>query len=180
VAAGIIGALALAALALTAALAVYCFVKVVGLVLLGAPRRAACADAVEAPWAMRAGLVILAGWCVVLGALPGPLAMRCASILPGSSGLTETRLHPPGTGGLPTLGLAAALLGLVAVLRLARGRRAAPAPTWACGQRCRAPRSTGRARDGLDPPRPAQPLDHEGGRLPDARHRPLDSWSASS
>ena len=41
VAAGITGAIALAALALTAALAVYCFVKVVGLVLLGsaAPRR---------------------------------------------------------------------------------------------------------------------------------------------
>ena len=135
VAAGITGAIALAALALTAALAVYCFVKVVGLVLLGAPRRAACADAVEAPWAMRAGLVILAAWCVVLGALPGPLAMRCAAILPGSSGLTETRLHPPGTGGLPTLGLAAALVGLVAALRLARGRRAGVAPTWACGQR---------------------------------------------
>ena len=30
------------------------------------------------------------------------------------------------------------------------------------------------ARMGLDPPRPAQPLDHEGGRLPDARHRPDD------
>jgi hypothetical protein len=45
-------------------------------------------------------------------------------------------LHPPGTGGLPTLALAAALVCLVAVLRLARGRRtAAPAPTWACGQR---------------------------------------------
>jgi hydrogenase-4 component B len=84
---------------------------------------------------MRAGLVILAAWCVALGALPGPLAMRCAAILPGSSGLSETRLHPPGTGGLPTLGLAAALVGLVAVLRLARGRRAAAAPTWVCGQR---------------------------------------------
>ena len=38
---GIAGAIALAALAATAALAVFCFVKVVGLVLLGAPRRAA-------------------------------------------------------------------------------------------------------------------------------------------
>jgi hydrogenase-4 component B len=135
VAAGITGAVALAALALTAALAVYCFVKVVGLVLLGPPRRAACADAVEAPWAMRCGLAILAAWCVVLGALPGPLAARCAAILPGSADLSGTRLDPPGTGGLPTLGLAAALVGLVAVLRLTRGRRAAPAPTWACGQR---------------------------------------------
>jgi hydrogenase-4 component B len=135
VAAGVTGALALAALAVTAALAVYCFVKVVGLALLGAPRRTACAEAVEAPWAMRCGLLILAGWCVLLGAFPGPLVARCAAIFPGSADLSGARLHPPGTGGLPTLGLAAALVALVAVLRLARGRRtAATAPTWVCGQ----------------------------------------------
>ncbi|MEO9175060.1 MAG: proton-conducting transporter membrane subunit, partial [Gaiellales bacterium] len=43
VAAGISGALALAVLAMTAALSVFCFVKVSGLVLLGEPRRPACA-----------------------------------------------------------------------------------------------------------------------------------------
>ena len=47
--------LALAGLAATAALALLCFVKVVGLVLLGAPRRPECATAVEAPLGMRAG-----------------------------------------------------------------------------------------------------------------------------
>jgi hydrogenase-4 component B len=136
VTAGVAGALALGALALTAALAVYCFVKVVGLVLLGPHRRPACAHAVEAPWAMRCGLVILAGWCVVLGALPGPLASRCASVMPGSARLADTvRLHPPGTGGIPTLALAAALVCLTGGLRLLRGPRvAARAPTWACGQ----------------------------------------------
>ena len=45
---GIAGAIALAALAATAALAVFCFVKVAGLMLLGAPRREAVADAAEA------------------------------------------------------------------------------------------------------------------------------------
>ncbi len=137
VGAGIAGALALAALALTAALAVYCFVKVVGLVLLGQPRRPACAEAVEGPWPMRWGLLVLAAWCVVLGAVPGPLFARCAAILPGSAGVSSgARLHPPGTGGLPALALAIALACAVAVLRLARGRRsAAPTPTWACGQR---------------------------------------------
>ena len=44
---GTLGALALAALAATMALAVLCFVKVIGLVLLGPPRRSACAEAVE-------------------------------------------------------------------------------------------------------------------------------------
>jgi hydrogenase-4 component B len=135
--AGITGALALGALALTAALAAYCFVKVTGLVLLGRPRRVACAEAAEAPWAMRCGLAILAAWCVLLGVLPGPLLARCAEILPGSAGVSEgIRLYPPGTGGLPALALAAGLVALVLALRLARGRRTAePAPTWASGQR---------------------------------------------
>ena len=54
VAEGLAGALALGALAATAALAVLCFVKVVGLVLLGQPRRARVEEAVEAPFPMRA------------------------------------------------------------------------------------------------------------------------------
>jgi hydrogenase-4 component B len=134
--AGVTGALGLGALALTAALGVYCFVKVAGLVLLGRARRPACAHAVEAPRAMRAGLVLLAGWCVVLGAAPGRLASRCAEIMPGSSPLADTvRLHPPGTGGIPTLALAVTLVGLIAAVRVLRGRRVADtAPTWACGQ----------------------------------------------
>src|ERR1035438_6810345 len=48
------GALATTALAGTAALAAYCFVKVIGLVLLGLPRRAECAEASEVPVGMRA------------------------------------------------------------------------------------------------------------------------------
>ena len=53
---GMLGAIALAALAATMALAVLCFVKVIGLVLLGPPRRTACAEAVEPPVAMRSAL----------------------------------------------------------------------------------------------------------------------------
>ena len=71
VAEGLAGALALGALAATAALAVLCFVKVVGLVLLGRPRRARIEEAVEAPFPMRAAVVVLAVACVVLGIVPG-------------------------------------------------------------------------------------------------------------
>ena len=75
VAEGLAGALALGALAATAALAVLCFVKVVGLVLLGQPRRirsrrsgrCAVSDA-------RLPLIVLAAACVVLGVVPGALA----------------------------------------------------------------------------------------------------------
>ena len=136
VVAGITGALGLAALALTAALGVYCFVKVAGLVLLGRARRPACEHAVESPSAMRAGLVLLALWCGVLGAAPGQLASRCAALMPGSAPLANpVRLHPPGTGGLPTLALAAALVALIAAVRMLRGHRVSEtAPAWVCGQ----------------------------------------------
>ena len=44
-------------------------------------------------------------------------------------------LHLPGTGSLPTLGIAIVLVGLTGASSLLRGRpSAAPAPSWACGQ----------------------------------------------
>src|SRR6266508_6867329 len=55
----IAGAIALAGLAATAALALLCFVKVVGLVLLGPPRREECAEAVEGPVGMRGAMRVL-------------------------------------------------------------------------------------------------------------------------
>jgi len=130
------GALATAALAGTAALAVYCFVKVIGLVLLGAPRRPECAQANDAPVGMRASMAFLASGCVALGVLPGLLLPTLAALGPGHSGLSASlSLAVPGTGSLPTLAPAVALFALVAVLvRLAATRRAAPAPTWVCGQ----------------------------------------------
>ena len=135
---GMLGAIALAALAATMALAVLCFVKVIGLVLLGPPRRTACAEAVEPPVAMRSALVILAAACVVLGTVPGLLFSRLAGLAPWAerSGIpTQAGLDLPGTGALPTLGLLVAISGLSGILWLARGsRRAAPSPTWACGQ----------------------------------------------
>ena len=137
VAAGVSGALALAALAITAALSVFCFVKVSGLVLLGAPRRHACEQAREAPAAMRGAVVALAGWCAVASVVPGAIAVHLARILPGASHVgSSIRLELPVSGGLPTLALACALVVLAGSLRIARGRHAAaPAPVWASGQR---------------------------------------------
>ncbi len=133
---GLAGSLALAALAATAALAVLCFVKVVGLVLLGPPRRQAVAEAVEAPVPMRAAVAALAAACVVLGVLPGLLVGSLAGLAPWPASVpTAFALHAPGTGSLPTVGIALVLGALAPVLYFLRGRRvAAPAPTWACGQ----------------------------------------------
>ena len=135
---GALGAAGLAALAATMALAVLCFVKVLGLVLLGPARRTAVAESVEAPRAMRGALVALAGACAVLGTVPGllfPLLVELAPWEVTADVPTRPGLGLPGTGNLPTLGLLATVGGLGALLWLARGtRRAAPSPSWACGQ----------------------------------------------
>jgi hydrogenase-4 component B len=133
---GVAAALALAALAATAALAVFCFVKVVGLVLLGPPRTEAAASAVEAPLGSRLALLFLAAACVVLGVAPGLLYARLVGLAPwATTGHERAGLVVPGTGSLPTLGVALALVLGTALLAGLRGRRsAAPAPTWACGQ----------------------------------------------
>ncbi len=133
---GLAGAVALAALAATAALAVFCFVKVIGLVLLGRPRRHAVAAAVDAPWPMRAGLLALAVACVVLGLAPGVLFASLVGLAPWAAAApAHVGLPLPGTGGLPTGGIALLLAAAAGGFLLARGRRtAAPAPTWACGQ----------------------------------------------
>jgi hydrogenase-4 component B len=133
---GMAGALALAALAATAALALFCFVKVVGLVLLGAPRTPAVAAAEEPPLPLRAALVFLALVCIALGLVPGVLFGALVGLAPSSSAAaTRLGLYLPGTGSLPTIGIALVLVGVTGALVLLRGSRsAAPAPTWASGQ----------------------------------------------
>lgn len=133
------GAVALAGLAATAALALLCFVKVIGLVLLGRPRRIECTQALERPFGMRFAVVSLAALCVTLGVVPGLLVPTLAQLAPGGgAGLgRHAALAIPGTGSLPTLGLALALVAFTLLLVRAREHRrlaGAPAPSWACGQ----------------------------------------------
>jgi hydrogenase-4 component B len=130
-------ALSTAALAATAALAVFCFVKVIGLVLLGAGRRPECEAATETSVGMRGPVVCLAALCVVLGVLPGLLVPKLAHLGPGAIALkARPGIYLPGTGNLPTLAIAVWLVVLIGLLGRARtGRRAAASPAWACGQR---------------------------------------------
>ncbi len=132
----IAGAAAVVALAATAALAVLCFVKVVGLVLLGEPRREECALAVEAPLGMRTSVAALAGLCVALGAAAGLIVPRLSELGPGTAVLTAgAAVDAPGTGSLPSLALVVGVgLGVALLWRARQSRRAAPAPAWACGQ----------------------------------------------
>jgi hydrogenase-4 component B len=135
----VMGALAAAALAATAALAVFCFVKVVGLVLLGAHRQKAVASSREVPASMTGPVIFLAGLCLAIGVVPGAVLglMRHLSPygpLPGRTlGIT---LAVPGSGVFAPLAIAAFVVGCTGVLQLARRRvgTTAPGPMWICGQ----------------------------------------------
>jgi hydrogenase-4 component B len=136
VAGGLTGGLALGALAATAALAVLCFVKVVGLVLLGRPRRSRIEDAVEAPAAMWGATAVLALACVVLGVVPGVLAGPLAGLAPWpTDDAPSVAVEVPWNDSLPSPGIFLVFLAGTVLFGVARGgRRAAPAPSWACGQ----------------------------------------------
>lgn len=94
------------ALALTAALAVTCFVKAFAMGFLGMPRSNAAQEAREAPASMLAPMAGLAALCVLLGALP-------------------TLVIPTLSGALQPLGVASATEALVPPFFASRGPRAA-------------------------------------------------------
>jgi len=134
-------ALAAPALALVGGLAVACFVKVYGIVFLGAPRSEAHAARHEAGWPMLLPMLLLGGLCIVIGLAPGlvtgPLGRVSRSVLPlraGSAGLPLQELVP--TTMITLAGVA--LLLLISLLALWYRSRLAGSPcretaTWGCG-----------------------------------------------
>ncbi|MBI2516866.1 MAG: NADH-quinone oxidoreductase subunit H [Opitutae bacterium] len=122
-------------LAMTGALALACFIKVCGVVFLGAPRSAVAERAHESgPW-MRAPMFVLAGACVVIGLAPvvfWPAVARAAGEWnPTWSGLGS----PVSLSIIGACHVTLVLLAIVAVLVLRRrvrlnGQRRAV--TWDC------------------------------------------------
>ncbi|HEY0276705.1 MAG TPA: proton-conducting transporter membrane subunit [Solirubrobacterales bacterium] len=133
---GVAGMVAAVGLAATAALALFCFVKAVGQVLLGAPRRPEVAAASEVPGGMRAAPLALAAGCVALGAVPGLLLPSLAAIAPGHTPIAGApTVSVPGSGSFPAPWLLVGVVALTAAVWWARGSgRAAPVPAWTCGQ----------------------------------------------
>jgi formate hydrogenlyase subunit 3/multisubunit Na+/H+ antiporter MnhD subunit len=75
-----------AVVALAAALAGYVMVKFFGVVFLGRPREAALAEAHDAGWRERVGMLWLAAGCVLLGLLPNQ-AIPLLALVPAQFGL---------------------------------------------------------------------------------------------
>jgi hydrogenase-4 component B len=127
----------------TGALALACFVKVCGVVFLGAARSAAAAQAHECGGAMRAAMLVLALACALIGLAPvlvWPALAR--AIGDWRSGWPNADV----SSTLATLGLAHVVLALLVVAAgaglLWRVRRGAPrrAATWDCGFSAPTPR----------------------------------------
>jgi len=140
--------LAVPALALIGALALACFVKVVGIVFLGRGRDdTAMAGVREAPPGLLGPAFALAAACAVIGLAPALVlapALRVGALVAhraaGVAALDLGGLAAAGPLTVFALALAAALsLGWLARLLLVRGRSAA-APTWGCGYPAPTPR----------------------------------------
>jgi hydrogenase-4 component B len=135
-------------LAVTGALALACFVKVCGVVFLGAPRSEDACRAHECGMAGRAAMVVPAALCVLTGLLPlvsWPLLARAAAAW-------NPQFAAHGSGGqalLPSLGAlavfqpclvaAAAAAGLL-LWWTARRTGIRRGPTWDCGYAAPTPR----------------------------------------
>ncbi len=133
------------ALALTAALAVACFVKATGVTFLGLPRSAAAGNAAEVARPARFAMGLLAVACVALGLAAGP-------VVGGLTNAARTTLHvatasvpvaavtsaPRADGPATYASAALALLLTGAVVAMAflvarASRRARRVDTWTCG-----------------------------------------------
>ena len=125
-------------LALVGALAAACFVKVYGIVFLGASRSEEASQAEEAGPTMLLPMLLLAGCCTLIGVAPlaaAPLLDRMAAAWGGDAigGLRVATSAP-----LATLSIVAALLLLLLVAGAGylwqRGIQRAPSSvTWDCG-----------------------------------------------
>jgi hydrogenase-4 component B len=130
-------AVAIPALAVAGAMALLCFVKVFGVVYLGAPRSEAATRAHEAGPAMRAPMFALAGACLLIGLAP---ALALPALQPAIAEWLGTTTAPLLGALLPWAWISAiglALLGAIAALwawlHRRRDPRQVPVGTWDCG-----------------------------------------------
>ncbi len=136
-------ALAAPALALIGGLALACFVKVFGVVFLGAPRSPLAEEPHESPLSMLGPMGVLAAICVLIGVLP----MAAAPLLESAvASFSSTFLNDAALSTLAPLGWISVLsMGLVILVFLfyAAGIKntvSTPSVTWGCGYLAPTPR----------------------------------------
>ena len=129
-------------LGVTGALALACFVKVCGVIFLGAPRSEGAAKAHECSMGMRTAMTALAVCCLAIGLAPAllwPTLSRVAGVWAqtGPGPFTPNHLVSLGTAHLL---LALAVLAAAAIAVLLPRSRQKRALTWDCGYHAPDPR----------------------------------------
>ncbi len=135
-----LAALVAPVLALVGGLAVITFVKLYGIIFLGAPRSAAASHSHEAKGLMTAPMVLLAVGCLVAGMVPPLLARLVAPVVMFYGGLDGEAVARvigqvplvPLTGATILLAILGAALGAFYLLRLRR-LPCTRGTTWGCG-----------------------------------------------
>lgn len=123
-------------LAMTGALALACFIKVCGVVFLGAPRSNAAQDARECGTWMRGAMLLLAAGCVAIGLLP---FLFWPAVARAVGAWQPAWAAAPVPGSLQTLGFVhvglalSAAAGAVWLWRRAHRHGWAREVTWDCG-----------------------------------------------
>jgi hydrogenase-4 component B len=125
-------------LAMVGGLAALCFAKVFSVVFLGEPRSAGARAGYESPRTMVGPMLVLAGSCALIGALPpliSPVLERATSAWLGGGGAGSLRALAPlvPVGWVNALLAAFILAAAVLTQRSAAPAHAARGPTWGCG-----------------------------------------------
>jgi hydrogenase-4 component B len=129
--------LAVGLVALAGALAVLCFVRLIGIVLLGEPRSEAAAHAHESSAWMTGPMLLLAGASLVVAVLPYRLlptlslviAQLGGPVAAGALGSVAGSTHAIGTGAAAVW----VAIGAVGLILTVLTRRRAQDQTWGCG-----------------------------------------------
>lgn len=144
----LLGAILVALLGLTGALAAACFVKAFGTVFLAKPRSLAAEKSQETPWIMLAPMSILALLCVGLGVGSQPVLKILQAVLTGYPGIDTSMLfvgHWAGMTvqageaksfmGIPVIigALLVGIIGAVILVSLKGRSRYRIGETWTCG-----------------------------------------------
>jgi formate hydrogenlyase subunit 3/multisubunit Na+/H+ antiporter MnhD subunit len=133
---GLLFLVGVAVLAMVGVMSVLCFVRLVGLGLLGQPRTAAAANAHESGWGLVAPMAVLAAAAIAMPAVL-PLLVGAIDGVAHQLGGGVAFAAAPVTQALAPLAVLGAVLwtgGIVVYLVLRRVvRRAATGPTWGCG-----------------------------------------------
>ncbi len=132
------GTLAAPVLAMIGALAVACFVKIVGVVFLGEPRTDEARHGHEAPASMTSPMVLIASLCFAIGLLPiliAPVMDRAIRAWAGDIPLQPVMSWAP-LGWISAMALALGALGAAGYIALRRRISAGAftkVGTWDCG-----------------------------------------------